>query len=728
MIKRILSFVLIFCAVHTMVAQTPARVTVAVSEAQLERCPDGPYEATWESIAENYHVPEWFKDAKFGIFIHWGLYSVPAMGSEWYPKHMYNAMSEEHRKRFGDQRNFGYKDFIPMFRAEKFDAREWAALFREAGARYVIPTAEHHDGFAMYDTKYSKWNARRMGPKRDVIGELAEAVRNEGMKFGVSNHRIENWDFMYPLTMDPDSTDLFLPKYAGLYGPPQKPTEQSGMGPKAQAAAVKGATEAVIDEAAREGRHPQSDAFLNEWEMRVHELIDKYQPDLLYFDNGINYRSLDPWKLRLARYYYNSAAQWGREVSIQSKSQAYLAGSIRDYEREGRAPKQLTDDYWQVDDPIGHKFGYVEGLQLQSAEEIIRSLVENISKNGNLCLNVSPRSDGTIPDDQREVLLAVGRWLKTYGDGVYGSRACQVYGEDNVRYTQKDSCIYAFVLKWDGRPFAIHNLTEADIESVTDMATGHAVDFHVATDGGVCIEAQGEPVNAAAGFRIKVKKGRRFLFIGDSITDGGWGRSAGSSTPSAQRNQRDWNHLYGHSFMMLCAARWQSDHPELESQFFNRGISGNTLHDLAQRWQQDALELKPDVVTLLIGTNDVSDLLEGKATFDLRQWESDYRHLLDQLRAQNPQVELLLCTPFVASSGKIGAADDYSRRKALIAEFAVVVRNIANDYHAILLDYNRMFERLTEQHPEWWVWDGIHPTPAGHQKMADLWLSQFTKR
>ncbi len=125
MIKRILSVILISCAAHTMTAQTPTRVTVAVSEKQLERCPNGPYEATWQSMAENYQVPEWFKDAKFGIFIHWGLYSVPAMGSEWYPKHMYNAMWGDHRKHFGDQLHFGYKDFIPKFRAENFDAHEW---------------------------------------------------------------------------------------------------------------------------------------------------------------------------------------------------------------------------------------------------------------------------------------------------------------------------------------------------------------------------------------------------------------------------------------------------------------------------------------------------------------------------------------------------------------------------------------------------------------------------
>ena len=176
--------------------------------------------------------------------------------------------------------------------------------------------------------------------------------------------------------------------------------------------------------------------------------MDKYQPDLYYFDNGVNSRSLDPWKLRFAQYYYNSAAQWGKAVSIQTKSDAYLAGTIKDYERESRAPKEIETPCWQVDDPIGHKFGYVEGLQLQKPENVIRSLVENISKGGNLCLNISPKADGTIPDDQQAVLKAVGAWLRINGDGVYGSRAWKVFGEgDAWRFTCKGpKTVYAFSL------------------------------------------------------------------------------------------------------------------------------------------------------------------------------------------------------------------------------------------------------------------------------------------
>lgn len=480
------------------------RVTLNVTREQLEYAPDGPYEATWKSLEQNYRTPEWFMDAKFGIFIHWGVYSVPAAGSEWYPKHMYNGMSDAHKQKWGKQNEFGYKDFIPMFKAEKFDAGQWAELFYQAGARYVIPTAEHHDGFAMYDSRLTEWNAKQKGPQRDIIGELAAAVRSKGMKFGVSNHRIENWDFMYPDKLDPDSTDLFLPEYATLYGPPQQPTEQSGMGPKAMRAAVVGATEAVINEAAEEGCHPQSDAFLNEWQYRVMEIIDKYQPDLIYFDNGINYRSLDPWKLRIARYYYNSAYQWGKEVSLQSKSQAYLAGSIVDFERESRAPRQLYGRYWQVDDPIGHKFGYVEGLQLQSAEGIIRNLVDNVACGGNLCLNVSPRSDGTIPDDQKQILLRIGEWLRVYGEGIYGTRPYKNAIEGNVRFTCKDGAVYAFVLRWDGKPFSIKTVDAAQVKSVRRLSDGKKVKFS-SSAGALLVQASGDKTDAAVGFKIELK-------------------------------------------------------------------------------------------------------------------------------------------------------------------------------------------------------------------------------
>lgn len=204
------------------IATTPVlpRQTIKLPNGRAADVPPGPYRPSWQSLKDNYHVPEWIKDAKSGIFIHFGVYTVPAHGSEWYSHHMYTnaAFAKWHTEHFGPPDKFGYKDFIPLFKAEKFDPDGWADLFVKAGAKYVIPTAEHHDGFAMYDSKLTKWNAKNMGPHRDIIGELGAAVRKRGLKFGVSNHRMENWDFLYPTIKM--KTDVFDTAYADFYGPP----------------------------------------------------------------------------------------------------------------------------------------------------------------------------------------------------------------------------------------------------------------------------------------------------------------------------------------------------------------------------------------------------------------------------------------------------------------------------------------------------------------------------
>ncbi len=370
--------------------------------------PPGPVAPTWDSIRENYRPPTWLQDAKFGIFIHWGVYSVPAHASEWYPHHMYATKSviDWHREHFGPQDQFGYKDFIPRFKAEHFDPTAWATLFKRSGARYVVPVAEHHDGFAMYDSALTKWNARQMGPHRDVIGELATAVRAQGLVFGLSEHRMEHWSFLYPAPGL--ATDVFDPAFADFYGPPQPP----------------GAGLELF-----EGKIAlQSDAFLEEWLRRNQELVDKYHPSLVYFDNGVNARALDPIKLRFAAYYFNRAHEWGREVTLATKRDAYLAGSVRDYER-GR-PEDISTRFWQCDTAIAHNsWGYVDGQVLRTAGALIRELVDVVSKNGAYLLNISPRSDGIIPEEQQLRLLEIGDWLRVNGDAIYGSRPWIRYGE-----------------------------------------------------------------------------------------------------------------------------------------------------------------------------------------------------------------------------------------------------------------------------------------------------------
>lgn len=222
----------------------------------------------------------------------------------------------------------------------------------------------------------------------------------------------------------------------------------------------------------------------------------------------------------------------------------------------------------------------------------------------------------------------------------------------------------------------------------------------------------------------------RVLFIGDSVTDGGWGRSGGSAKASKDRNLHDLNHLYGHSYMMLCAAELESRYPERPYQFLNRGISGDDIDRLNARWQNDAIDIAPDVLSLLEGTNDILYHLDnGVGTFDMDGWEQKYRALLDRSLTANSRLRIVLCTPFVAKVGKIGNAANYPLRDSLINVMATRIRAMAKDYNATLVDFNTLFVRLCtgKESATHWIWDGIHPTPAGHRRMADLWLKQTRK-
>jgi alpha-L-fucosidase len=361
----------------------------------------GPFSPTWESLRDHYQVPAWFNEAKFGIFIHWGLYSIPARINEWYIRHMYTSDVAWHTEHYGPPDKFGYKDFIPLFKAEKYEPRAWAELFAKAGARYVVPVAEHHDGFAMWNSDLTPWSAGKMGPKRDLIGELAAAVRERNLIFGLSDHRMEHHDFAYPAAGVPN--DEFDPKYAGFYGPPIPGDMNDGNASK---------------------------AFQEDWLARVQELVDKYEPQLIYFDNGVNPRSYDDVKLRAAAYFYNRAAQWGKQATLATKDVAYLFGSVQDFEKQQRAPKWIYPAAgWQIDDALGSTWGYTEGMTVRSAQSVVRELFEAASLGGNLLLNVSPRGDGSIPEEQQRVLLAIGEWLRVNGEGIYGSRAWMRFGE-----------------------------------------------------------------------------------------------------------------------------------------------------------------------------------------------------------------------------------------------------------------------------------------------------------
>jgi alpha-L-fucosidase len=450
---------------------------------------DGPYRADWQSL-QKYETPDWYKDAKFGIFIHWGVYSVPAYGNEWYPRNMYWLDSPEYKHHlgtYGPLTKFGYKDFIPMFRAEHFDAAAWARLFKEAGAKYVVPVFEHHDGFAMYDSGLSDWTAAKMGPRRDVLGELAKAVRDEGLHLGASSHRVEHNFFLDGGRLL--ASDVNDPKYADLYGPAHHWLESK--------------------QTLYTDWTYVSDAYLDDWLARSAEIVKKYKPEIIYFDWWIGKPEVRSHLAEFAAFYYNDAASRGSVGVINYKDDAMEKHSaVLDVERG-----QLNDIrplYWQTDTSISNKsWGFIEHDSFKSPQVIIHQLVDIVSKNGNLLVNIGPRADGTIPEEVQNVLREIGAWLKVNGEGIYGTRAWKIYGEGptkivegafhdtdaqpyterDFRFTMKDGVLYAFELGWPPNGEAVmHSLTAAQlngqkITSVSLLGSGEALSFDAQPDG-----------------------------------------------------------------------------------------------------------------------------------------------------------------------------------------------------------------------------------------------------
>jgi len=451
----------------------------------------GPFRADWESL-QKYEVPEWYKDAKFGIFIHWGAYSVPAFGNEWYPRNMYVPESTEykhHMATYGPQDKFGYKNFLPMFKAEHFDPAAWAELFKKSGAKYVVPVAEHHDGFAMYDSGLSDWTAAKMGPHRDTTGELGKAVRAVGLHFGVSSHRVEH-NFFLGVGRS-ISSDVNDPQYAAFYGPAHNWLSPPWGVP-------------LNDDFTY-----VSSAWADDWLARGAELVEKYHPDIVYFDWWIGQASIRPNLSRFAAFYYNSSLKYGDHVGvINFKDYAMQEHSaVLDLERG-----QLGDIrplYWQTDTSVSNKsWGYIKDDTFKSPEFVVHQLIDIVSKNGNLLLNIGPRSDGTIPDEVQQVLLDVGAWLNVNGEAIYGTRPWRIYGEgptkvaagsfhdtDTTRYTAEDfrfttkgNVLYAIGLDWPINGEAvIHALASTagseHVQSVTLLGSDAKLQFEQRPNG-----------------------------------------------------------------------------------------------------------------------------------------------------------------------------------------------------------------------------------------------------
>lgn len=374
------------------------------------------YEPTWESL-DSHPLPAWFDDAKLGIFIHWGIFSVPAWAprgeyAEWYPQRMRdpnNPTYDYHRQTYGA--DFKYRDFIPMFKAENWDPDEWADLFKSAGAGYVVPVGEHHDGFPLWNTRTTEWNSATMGPKRDLMRDLGDAVRAQKMRYAPSYHQLLNY---YAPEYDAPHPDYLSEKYL------------------------------------REWMHPQ-----------MREIVEDLGADLLWLDGDWMNPPEDFRTKEFVAWYYNRALARREQVlvndrlgQVRSKHGDFFTQEY-DYDT-GQSPAHK----WENTRGCGLSFGYNKAEPLEdymTVEQLVTMFVDNVANWGNLLLNVGPRADGTINAVQVNLLKGLGQWLDVNGDGIYGTRVWRRQrGETadgiEVRYTAKDSGdrVYAFLLSRPG--------------------------------------------------------------------------------------------------------------------------------------------------------------------------------------------------------------------------------------------------------------------------------------
>ncbi|MCD8165163.1 MAG: alpha-L-fucosidase [Bacteroides sp.] len=415
------------------------------------------YKLNWKNISrENNYTAEaeWLKDAKFGIYFHWGVYSVPAFSYEWYPRHMFMESRKEyhfHKEKYGDPKEFGYDALIPLFTAENFNAREWVDLFYRAGARFAGPVAQHHDGFAMWDSKITPWNAKLMGPEKDILGEIAREVREHGMKLVTTfhhTHLLQRYKNDKNRPANPEFWDMWDSHFPYIEGIPT--TSDNPM------------LRLLY------GNVTPKEFYEPIWFGELKEVIDTYSPDVIWFDSWLD-AIPEEYLYKFAEYYIRESQTKGKEVVIcRKQGDLPLNVSIENLEKSRK--QNIEPHLWMTDETIStDSWSYTDNMELKKAKDLIDVLVDVVSKNGVLLLNVSPRADGVIPQEQQDILFSIGEWLNVNGEAIYGTRPWYTYGQGpttqpegdfanhreflkvkyswkDVRYTTKGNTIYAITL------------------------------------------------------------------------------------------------------------------------------------------------------------------------------------------------------------------------------------------------------------------------------------------
>jgi len=424
--------------------------------AQIENLPmiQGKFKPTDESLRQ-YQYPEWFRNAKFGIWAHWGPQAVPRQG-DWYARNMYvstgnsweTADYKDHLKRYGHPSVAGYKDIIPLWKAEKWNPEELMKLYKKVGAKYFVSMGTHHDNFFLWNSKLHSWNSVNMGPKKDVVGLWQAAAKKEGLRFGVSEHLAASYTW-FQTAHSADKTgdkagvpyDGNDPKYEDLYHGKAAPDDNGWM--------------------------TKNPVWQREWYDRIKELVDTYKPDLLYSDSGLPFGN-DVGRSLIANFYNNDLLKNKNQLEAVYTSKEDSKGRfVRDVERG--VLDSISKYPWQTDTSIGDWF-YRTGQKYATSTEVIQMLVDIVSKNGNLLLNVVQIPEGDLEPDVLNILDGIGKWIKDNGEGIYSSRPWKIYGEGpsvnskqdkgafgglkdirkyqqtDIRYTTKHGEIFAFCM------------------------------------------------------------------------------------------------------------------------------------------------------------------------------------------------------------------------------------------------------------------------------------------